>query len=397
MIIKPKILSEIPYFNHPETRREVVEKSLAEHKDVMVVDDGSEITAAEILRDTCVPIETHTRNKGKGEALLTAGRYAKENGFSHVVTLDADGQHDPRDFGKFKAAIKAEPSNVFVGCRDLNVDNVPTSSKFGRQFSNFWFRLQTGKSLKDCQSGFRAYPSALLTEIKYMSKRFAFEVEVLVRAAWAGLACSDIDITVYYPPPDTRVSHFNKLRDNLSLTILNTHLTGRSVTPWPHQKLTITPEKTLGTDKITLIHPFRSFKRLLAEHTTPGDLARAAALGIFIATLPIFFFHTVAIIYASTYFRTNKPFAVSMSQLCMPPFVPALCIGLGYFMRNGHFLTTVSYETLWLEALDRLLEWLLGSLILAPLFALISAGTIYLVASLMKKDVLDNKSDRPTR
>jgi len=235
----PKIVIAIPYYNHPKTLRDVATRCLAQQADVLVIDDGSREKATDLLAGLDLIIETHEVNKGKGEAILTAGRVASERGFTHVVTLDADGQHAPEDFPLFKKALEEDPDAVYVGARDFTVDNVPQSSKFGRKFSNFWFRLQTGQSLSDCQSGYRAYPTPVLTEINYMFRTFAFEVEVLVRSAWAGLSCKDVSISVYYPPEDERVSHFHKFRDNLRLSILNTHLTCRSITPWPHQKISI--------------------------------------------------------------------------------------------------------------------------------------------------------------
>ena len=148
-MIDPKILIAIPYYNHPATLRDVATRCLEQHADVLVIDDGSRETAEDLLNGLDLLIETHEVNKGKGEAILTAGRVAAEKGFTHVVTLDADGQHAPEDFHLFKTAVEADPDAVYVGTRDFSVDNVPGSSKFGRKFSNFWFRLQTGQDRFD--------------------------------------------------------------------------------------------------------------------------------------------------------------------------------------------------------------------------------------------------------
>ncbi len=386
--MQPKAIIAIPYYNHPATLRDVTERCLAVHPHVLVVDDGSETPADALVADLDVRIERHPENKGKGEAILTAGRIARELELTHVVTIDADGQHDPADIPRFLEAIDADPYALFVGNRIFEGDDVPGSSKFGRKFSNFWFRLQTGQTLKDCQSGFRAYPVPVLVELSYMFRTYAFEVEVLVRSAWAGVACKDIDISVYYPPEKERVSHFNKFWDNVRLTMLNTHLTGRSITPWPHQKLDYGPGRDGKRQKITILHPFRSLRTLLTENTTPAELSKAAALGIFLGALPLILCHTIVIMFACTFFRANKPFAFSIHQLCTPPFVPALCIEVGYFMRHGRFLTEFTMETLGYQALYRLWDWFLGSLIVGPILAGIVALIVFVIAHNMQKAII---------
>jgi glycosyltransferase involved in cell wall biosynthesis len=363
-----KILTVIPYYNHESTLRQVVEGCLRHTQDVLVIDDCSAVPAAGLLEGVKVSIVRHEVNKGKGKAILTAGFRAKELGFSHIVTLDADAQHEPDDLPLFFDAIQRNPMRIYVGHRDFEAANVPGSSKFGRKFSNFWYRLQTGHSLKDCQSGFRAYPVITLTELRFLFLRYAFEVEVLVRSTWGGVPCEDIDIRVYYPEADQRISHFRKGRDNLMLTILNTHLTFRAILPWPHKKLhTKEPE-----GRVSLMHPLRSLKTLLIEHASPPQLAFSASIGMFLGVIPLLFVHTLSIVLACNYFRVNKPLAVAVSQLCMPPLMPALCIEVGHYIRHGRWLTEFTLETLGHQGLERLWEWILGSLFVAPIFTAIT-------------------------
>ncbi|MHB8707502.1 MAG: DUF2062 domain-containing protein, partial [Desulfuromonadales bacterium] len=192
---------------------------------------------------------------------------------------------------------------------------------------------------------------------------------------------AEVPIAVYYPPGRERVSHFDKFRDNLRLTVLNTGLTMRSVAPWPHRK--IIADCTTG-EKISVLRPLRSIRQLLTEHLSPWQLAAAAALGVFLGTLPLIAAHTIAILFAASYLRLNKVAAVSASQLCIPPLVPALCIETGYYLRNGRFLTEFTLETLGRQGLARLYEWLLGSLLLAPLLALSVGGVVYLLALIVR-------------
>ncbi|WP_432821989.1 DUF2062 domain-containing protein [Trichloromonas sp.] len=371
--VAPRILIVIPVYNHAATLRPVVKQALAVHPEVLVVDDGSADNPLDTLAGLPVRTASHPRNLGKGAAIMTAARLARTLGMSHIVTIDADGQHDPADFPRFAEAIAAEPMAIVVGTRDFSAANVPGSSRFGRKFSNFWLRLQTGRSLGDTQSGFRAYPLAVLEGLKLRERHYSFEVEVLVRAAWAGVPLREVDIAVYYPPAHERVSHFGAFRDNFRLTLLNTHLTMRSVLPWPHRKLV----EEQGGVKVSVLRPLRSLRVLLTENATPAQLAAAGALGVFLGAVPLIACHTIAILFACGFFRLNKVAAVSASQLCMPPLVPALCIEAGYFMRHGEFLTELSLETLGYQGLERLYEWLLGSLLVGPLLAGLVAALIY--------------------
>jgi len=382
-----KIAVVLPVYNNPETLREVVERTLDVQDTVIVVDDGSTIPAENILDGLLHKIHLirHDKNMGKGRAILSSVSVALKLGMTHVLTVDADAQHHPEDIINFIPLIKKNPFTIFVGCRDFTSPNIPGSTRFGRKFSNFWLRLQTGKSLGDAQSGFRAYPLFVLENLNLREKRFSFEIEVLVKAAWAGIELMDVPVSVYYPHKDKRVSHFNKFSDNLQLTILNTHLTMRSVLPWPHRKIV---NDEMSGKKITALHPIRSIRSLLTEQTSPGKLASAAAIGVFLGTLPLIACHTIAIIFVTGFLRLNKVAAISASQLCMPPFIPAICIEIGHFVLNGRFLTEISVETIGYQAIDRLLEWVIGSIILSPVIAAITGLVVYLISF----NILRNKN-----
>jgi uncharacterized protein (DUF2062 family) len=375
--LEPRLLIVIPLYNHAATVRQVAEQSLAVHPEVLVVDDGSTDGGAGTLDGLPVTVVRHPCNLGKGAAILTAAREARRLGMTHIVTLDADGQHDPADFPRFREAIETNPEAIVVGTRDFDTENVPGSSRFGRKFSNFWLRVQTGKSLGDTQSGFRAYPLMVLEQLRLGQQHYSFEVEVLVKAAWAGIELREVPIFVYYPPAGERISHFRAFHDNFRLTVLNTGLTMRSVAPWPHRK--IVTDRQSG-EKVSVLHPLRSLRTLLTENASPAQLAAAGALGIFLGALPLIALHTLAILFAAGFLRLNKVAAVSASQLCMPPLVPAICIEAGYFMRHGGFLTEFTLQTLGYQGLQRLYEWFLGSLLVAPVFAALTGAVIYAMA-----------------
>lgn len=217
-------LVAIPVYNHARTLRRVVEGVLATGLPAVVVDDGSTDAPLAAVSDLPVATLRLEQNQGKGAALLAAATWAAERGHEALVTLDADGQHDPGDLPRILAAAAADWPCLVVGVRRMDGPAVPFSSRFGRRFSNFWIGLETGTWLADTQSGFRLYPVAALTGPRYWSRRFTFEAEVLVRAVWAGFPVREVSVGVDYAPEGGRVSHFHKLRDNVRLTVLHTAL-----------------------------------------------------------------------------------------------------------------------------------------------------------------------------
>jgi glycosyltransferase involved in cell wall biosynthesis len=376
-----KIMIVIPVYNNPWTLRDVVARALRVHGMVMVVDDGSRDAAEDLLKGMDIHIVSHGKNRGKGSAIMTGAGEAGRLGMTHIVTMDADGQHDPADFMRFLPVIRENPHAIVIGRRYFEGTEIPRLSVFGRNFSNFWMRLQTGISVGDTQSGFRAYPLAVLEGLSLNERHYSFEVEVLVKAAWADIEILETDISVYYPPPEKRISHFRGFLDNFRISLLNARLTMRSILPMPHRKIHFKN----GDRSVTVLHPITSLKTLLTENTTPEKLAAAGVLGVFLGALPLIACHTIIIILATGFLRLNKVVAVATSQLCMPPIVPALCIEAGYFMRNGRFLTDISLETIGYQALQRLYEWLIGSFFVGPVMGFIVGIIIYVMAFLIVK------------
>jgi hypothetical protein len=171
--------------------------------------------------------------------LLTGLLAANERGFDTLIALDADGQHHPEDLPILVAAQRQTPQALIVVARDFDVPNVPDSSKFGRNFSNFWVRFETGLDLDDTQSGYRVYPVAQTLALGIAPSYFEFEVEVLVRVAWAGLTVRDIPIRVYYPPPEERNSHYRSFVDSTRISLLHCRLVGRMLLRpvWPIRQI----------------------------------------------------------------------------------------------------------------------------------------------------------------
>lgn len=370
----PKTLLLIPVYNHAPTLRAVVEGCLREGYPVLVVDDGSTDGSLDRVSDLHIIRHRLPENRGKGAAMQAGAKVAASLGYEAVITLDADGQHDPVDAKLLLEAAAPVWPAIVVGARQMDGPNVPASSRFGMAFSNFWVRLECGKALPDTQSGYRLYPVSVL-QGSFISRRYTFEIEVLVRGSWAGLPILSTPISVYYPPADERVSHFHKLRDNLRLTALHSWLVMLSLLPWTRRRQT--PEEVREKPPSILFHPIRFFRQLCLEHSSAGELATAVWMGIFLGALPIIPFGIAAIVYVSHRLHLNKLAAVGASNVCIAPFVPFLCIEVGYFLRYGTWWTTFNRHTLINEIHLRVWEWLLGAFIVGPVLGGLGALLTY--------------------
>ena len=221
-----KICVIIPTYNNATTIRRVIEDVEKYCSSIIVVNDGSTDDTAAILQSIPSPIEvvSYPDNRGKGYALVTGFKKAKALGYTHAITIDADGQHFADDIPCFIEGLKHNPEGFIVGCRNLTEENMPRQNTFANRFSNFWFRLQTGINLPDTQSGYRLYTLSSLKGLNLITSRYESELERLVYAAWAGVDITSVNVKVYYPPAEERVSHFRPIYDFFRISVLNTVL-----------------------------------------------------------------------------------------------------------------------------------------------------------------------------
>ena len=384
---RPRLAAVIPVYNHAATLSAVVEEAARHVPLVLVVDDGS--TPPVPLSDVAataakgaVRILRHPENLGKGAALLTAFEELAAAGFEWAVTLDADGQHAPADLPRFVEAVRRQiDPALWIGVRSFGPE-VPRSSRFGRAFSNFWVRLETGLNLRDTQSGFRAYPLCLLHALRSCGcRRYDFEIESLVRLARGRVPVREREVSVRYP--ETRVSHFGRFRDNLRLSLLHARLVARRLLPLPDKPLLPYTDGTGEKPRRVrdwLFHPWRVLKRLATDRASPFELACSAFLGIFLGALPIPGVHIALVAYVTARFRLNQATAFSVQNLCMPPAVPFLCVELGHFLCHGVWLKDMAWASRPAAYLARYGEWWLGACLVGPVLALSVATLVYAAA-----------------
>lgn len=209
---------------------------------VWVVVDGSTDGTLEALRalardDPGIRVLALPRNQGKGAAILHGLREAEAAGYTHAMTLDADGQHPTDKIGEFMAASQANPDALILG-RPVFDASAPRVRRHGRKLSNWCAELETlGAGIGDSLCGFRVYPVSPLREIMERQpwmRRFDFDAEAAVRLCWRGVRPINLAAPVkYFRPEEGGVSHFRYLRDNVLLTWMHTRLILESLLRWP--------------------------------------------------------------------------------------------------------------------------------------------------------------------
>ncbi len=216
MPMRPAII--IPVYNHSLFIGEVIGKALNLGLPIIVVDDGSTDSTGKIIGEIeGITVRHHAINLGKGAALLTGFAAALENSCNWAITLDGDGQHNPEDTNALLQAVKDGERCLVIGNRQGMAQNrnVPWTSRFGRNFSNFWVWAAGGPWVEDSQSGFRLYPLPEIMHLKTRARRYQFEVEILVKAHQQGINIKEMPVQVVYQERGERVSHFRPWRDFL--------------------------------------------------------------------------------------------------------------------------------------------------------------------------------------
>lgn len=212
-----KVIIVIPTYNNPESIKKVVEDILAHNYEVIVVDDGSEKNVQDLFsveEQKSIHFVRHETNQGKGQAIISGTQKAKDLGYLYVLSMDGDGQHLASQ--AHLLIDKCEQDEIIIGARNFNLENVPLGSKFGRWFSNIWAKLNTKMMITDSLSGYRIYPISIL-ELPIQTKKFDWEMEVLIRHAQTGKNIKEVPIECYYPLADERVSHFRNFEDTMSI------------------------------------------------------------------------------------------------------------------------------------------------------------------------------------
>lgn len=380
-----KVCVIIPTYNNDRTVRKVIEDVLLYTQNVIIVNDGSTDNTTAILKAYKEQIinVTYSPNKGKGWALRKGFEKALERGYEYAITIDSDGQHFAKDLPFFLDKLEQEGSCVIMGARNMNQENVPGKSSFGNKFSNFWFKFETGISLPDTQTGYRLYPLDPIRTMKFFTKKFEFEIEVLVRLAWKGVRFTSIPITVFYAPKEDRVSHFRPFKDFTRISILNTVLvTVCFFYIWPRNFFNRFYKNKNWKQELKII--------LFNQRETSLKKANSIAFGVFMGIVPIWGFQLLVGIALAHLLKLNKALFVLAANISIPPMIP-LIVFLSYKMGKpwmGERAVDISFnkqltlEKMWLN----IEQYIYGSISLAVVAAALFWVLTYIFLRWVRKE-----------
>jgi glycosyltransferase involved in cell wall biosynthesis len=349
--------------------------------DVCVVNDGSTDHTLEILSQfSNIKIHTYPTNVGKGWALREGFEFARQHGYEYVITLDSDGQHFADDLPTMLEALEKNNHAIVIGARNMNQSSVPGKSSFGNKFSNFWFTLETGISVPDTQSGYRLYPIKKLEGIRFFTRKYEFEIEVIVRGSWSGLDVIAVPVKVYYPPAEERISHFRPLKDFSRISVLNTVLVFWTFA-W------IKPRDffrhIIKNDWRTLLENY-----LIRSHETPEVKAWSVAVGVFFGITPFWGFQIWFVIFFAWIFKLNKALSIIASNISIPPMIPFIVFAsyqTGRIWFGGNSMSLSFSENFKPEMLGKnFLQYVVGSFTLAIIVAIVTGAITYIFVRTVK-------------
>jgi glycosyltransferase involved in cell wall biosynthesis len=223
----------IPSYNPgPKVYETVVSARLQWNPVWVVVDGSTDGTAAGLeaiaAKDSGIRVFQRSDNQGKGAAVLFGLDQAAAQGYTHVLTMDSDGQHPMERISDFMAASHENSDAMILGVPVFDI-SAPALRVKGRRISNWWANLETlGGGIGDSLFGFRVYPVSPLRQLMHAHRwmrRFDFDPEAAVRMSWLGVRIINMPASVrYFDMDEGGVSHFHYLRDNLLLTWMHTRL-----------------------------------------------------------------------------------------------------------------------------------------------------------------------------
>ena len=372
----------IPTYNNEGTLEKVIRDVLSVTADVIVVNDGSTDATSRILdRFPELRVISYPRNMGKGYALKKGFDLAVRSGYQHAVTLDSDGQHYASDIAGFIAGMKKKPEALIVGSRTLPKDKLRKGSGIANRFSNFWFRFITGVNLPDTQCGFRLYPLHLLQHIHFYSRRYEFELEVLVRAEWKGITVTSIPVGVYYPPRHDRISHYRPFRDFLRISLMYTVFVIIAL-------VYVKPFSFLKYLKKENIREFLQ-KHILQSNDSLAKITVSVMFGVFMGIIPIWGYQLITAIALAYLFRLNKVLVIVGANISLPPLIPFilyLSFLAGSFVTGMRPHEALTYPVTFEFLKRNLFQYIIGSIILAVIVSLSVGISLYVIMKVIRRN-----------
>ena len=370
----------IPTYNNEGTLSAVITRVLEVVPDsmIIVVNDGSTDSTKEILLTFSGMIElvSYDENQGKGNALKLGFRKAIELGYDNAITIDSDNQHFPEDIPLIVKKAEEYPGAVIMGSRNMDHETVPGKSSFGNKFSNFWFKLETWITLPDTQTGYRLYPLEPLKKMKFFTKKFEFEIEIIVRLAWKMIRFVPVPIRVKYDMEE-RVSHFRPARDFFRISVLNTVLVLGALFYFYPKKL----------------FSFDTLRKIKQEAIKPeeSNLRKAISIGfgVFMGIFPIWGFQLLIGIPLAVLLRLNKVLFITAANISIPPMIPLIVYG-SFLVGQQIIAGELNHNAIFsfsLEDIQRnVTQYAVGAVILSAIGFLIAFLLSFILLKIFRKE-----------
>lgn len=217
----------VPIYNHQDQFQSLAERLANHQMECYLVDDGSSVQCKEVIKAVTrqyplFKLITLSENQGKGVAVCRALKAALDDGYTHAIQIDSDGQHSPEDIPAFIAESERFPDAVISGFRPYS--KLPASRRRGRRLTDFWVCINTvSMAIKDSMCGFRLYPlkaTVSLLDTMPIGRRMDFDTDILVKLYWSGVQVVHVTVSIEYN--EHVPSHFALWRDNVRITAMHT-------------------------------------------------------------------------------------------------------------------------------------------------------------------------------
>ncbi|NOR88190.1 MAG: DUF2062 domain-containing protein [Bacteroidales bacterium] len=371
----------IPTYNNAPKLEAVIRDVLQYTHHVLIINDGSTDQTPTILhRFNDLNIIHLEKNSGKGKAMQVGFQKAVELNYQYAITIDSDGQHLAKDLEVFLNKIEEHKGAMIVGARDMEETvGVPGGSSFGHKFSNFWFRLETGKSLPDTQSGYRLYPLEAIKDMRFVSNRYEFEIESLVRLSWKGVEMLWVPIDVEYP--EDRITHFRKFWDFFRISILNSVLVMIAF-------LWIKPRDLYYRIRRGELKEFL-LNEVLKTQDSNRIIAISIGFGFFMGIFPVWGFQMLIAVAIAIPLKLNKAIVLIAANISIPPLIPFIIYFsflTGGLLLGQSALPEISSDLSFDDIKDDLIQYYLGAVVLATILGLSTALVSWILMSKWRKE-----------
>jgi len=244
------------------------------------------------------------------------------------------------------------------------------------KFSNFWYTVETLHTLPDTQSGYRLYPVQKMKGMRFLSTKYEFEVEVLVKAVWRGIQVISVRVDVYYPPQSERISHFRPGPDFTRISILNTYLVICAVL-YGHWAVIIRA--------LTWANIKNFIRKNFFDKDEPlSKKAASVGFGVFMGIIPLWGFQMILCGLLAHFFRLNKAISLLSSNISMPPVLPFVIYGsyvMGQWLMPEGKKAPLDFHLIEADPgkflVDSSVQYLLGSSMLAIVCGIAAALLSY--------------------